>query len=545
MKQPTARTGKASRLALLGIISLALGAAGYLLPPGFGQWRLESDVEFSPLGHPSSATAAAVSRTGELLASGDDDGSLKLWSSASGQLIGQLQFDLAIYQTLFLPGSRRLAIGLGDGRVMLWDGVAEVAADLPPGNLEAVPAAHLAASDDGHWLAAGDPSGRLRLWDLTRAGTPAASHALDSPITALAFSGDSSVLAVATLDHRIHRLTPSPATPPRLSPRRPPLNLPALGQVVALAYGRENLRGFALAADQLATWDLRDEVRYLTPPADSEAFVALFPESHGVALLDSAGTVFRGVDGQSGWASTSTPIHGLLASAWSADGQRLLATGVDGALRTWNADGSTKVRLYGAPPLTLATTSDGRLIATSHSSGMIGPGRIELWRGNGEHLGGVILPAPPPTCLEFSTNDQWLEAWHYRQHLGTWRVTPEKVLVGSDQPSTARRCRRSHDRRFFTSVIRQVIGPELVLEDAHSGWLTTLSDQYLLVADVARRTLSDRLLGRFVWVGLSQDRSLVVASAQPQWPVPLLLLAAVGWIPVWRLLTVLWHAIWR
>jgi len=545
MEQPTAWTGRASRLALGGIISLALWSAGHYLPPGFGPWRLENAVELPPLGHPSSASTAAISRTGELLASGDDDGSLKLWNSATGQLLGQLQFDLAIYQTLFLPGSQRLAIGLGDGRVMLWDGVAEVALDLGSGNGELVPAAHLAASADGHWLAAGDPSGGLRLWDLTSAATPAASQALDSPITALAFASDSSVLAVATLDHRIHRLTPTRATPSGLTPRRPPLNLPALGQVVALAYGRENQRWFALAADQLATWDLRDEVHHLAAPLDSEALVALHPESHGVALLDSAGTVFRWVDGQSRWASTPTPIHGLLAAAWSANGQSLLATGVDGALRSWSADGSAKVRLYGAPPLTLATNSGGRLIATSHSSGLIGPGRIELWRGNGEHLGGITLPAPPPTCLEFSSNDQWLEVWHYRRHLGTWRIAPGRVLVHSDRPPTAGHCRRSHDRRFFTTVIRQVFGPELVLEDAHSGWLTTLSERYLLAADVARRTLSDRLLGRFAWAGLSLDRTLVVASAQPQWPVPLLLLAAVGWIPAWRLLNLLWGAIKR
>jgi WD40 repeat protein len=63
----------------------------------------------------------AISADGSLVASGGDDNSVELWSTATGELLAQLPGHTAPVQTVaFSPDGATLASGSSDATVRLW-----------------------------------------------------------------------------------------------------------------------------------------------------------------------------------------------------------------------------------------------------------------------------------------------------------------------------------------------------------------------------------------------------------------------------------------
>jgi WD40 repeat protein len=122
-----------------------------------------------PMGR-SHATALAFAPDGKLLATADEDGSLRLWDPHTGTELHALKTDLA-YTLAFGPGGKLLAAS-GPGRpVRLWavthgpggDGVRLTLRKAPQGHEQGATA--LTFSKDGVLLGAGASGGGLWLWD--------------------------------------------------------------------------------------------------------------------------------------------------------------------------------------------------------------------------------------------------------------------------------------------------------------------------------------------------------------------------------------------
>jgi WD40 repeat protein len=112
---------------------------------------------------------------GHTLASGDYDGTLRLWNVADPVHPRPLGRPLthagsvAIYSVAFSPDGHTLASGVDDGTVRLWN-VADPAhprlLGQPLTNGSGVSVGPVAFGPDGHTLAVGNGDGLIRLWNL-------------------------------------------------------------------------------------------------------------------------------------------------------------------------------------------------------------------------------------------------------------------------------------------------------------------------------------------------------------------------------------------
>ena len=398
-------------------LAAQLDLAAYHMRPGAGPASRLLSAENTPLSSalPAGSQAAfsvAYSPGGRTLASGDGDGTVRLWDvsdPAHPQELGRPLTDVyTVYSVAFSPDGRTLATADADGKVRLWD-VADPAHPRPlgvpltGGTQNAVYS--MAFSPDGDTLAAGDSGGAVWLWDVA---DPAHPHLLGRPLTGgtgiadtVAFSPAGSTLAVGMSGDAIwlwdvaDPAQPFPLGQPLVSGTVQPLSVafspdgntlasgtsygtvllwdvanPAnpsvLGQPLTSGTGGSYSVAFSRDGNTLASgnadgsirlWDVADpaQPRLLGQPlvALSRAVLALAfsPDDHTLASGNFDGAVRL-------WSLPETTLVGgtgsVLAVAFSPDGHTLASAGLDGAVWLW--DVADLAHTYPAgPPLTGGT----------------------------------------------------------------------------------------------------------------------------------------------------------------------------------------------
>jgi WD40 repeat protein/transcriptional regulator with XRE-family HTH domain len=225
-------------------------AAGY----GDGQvqlWRVAAGGGLTALSPPMTASAAgldefvAFSRTGQLLASGGDDGTVRIWSvsdPARPRLLAVIDDSSGtiVFSAAFSPDGQVLAAASADNLTRLWD-IADPARPTRLGAPLAGPASYaisVAFSPDGRTLAVGSADKTVRLWDVSR---PAHPQPLGAPLTgpagyvySVAFSGTGQTLAAGATDGTVWLWDIADRARPSLTAE---LTGPA-SQVYSVAFGR-------------------------------------------------------------------------------------------------------------------------------------------------------------------------------------------------------------------------------------------------------------------------------------------------------------------
>lgn len=117
------------------------------------------------------STAAAISPDGQLLAVGDQNGGIGLWSTSRAELLGQASQEQrhqgAVHSLSFRPDGIQFASASEDGTVRLWEvkeSVPLIVATLT-GHIGAV--THITYAPGGKLLATAGIDGSARLWDVT------------------------------------------------------------------------------------------------------------------------------------------------------------------------------------------------------------------------------------------------------------------------------------------------------------------------------------------------------------------------------------------
>jgi WD40 repeat protein len=305
-------------------------------PGGEGSQPVLPPAEAVPVardGHSAAVNCCAWSPDGARLLSVSDDGTLRVWDSASGRELLTLQGHTNwVRACAWSPDSARLLSGSYDQTLRVWDSASGRELLTLQGHTDWVRAC--AWSPDGARLLSASDDQTLRVWDAGSGRTVLTLQGHTGLVLACAWSPDGARLLSASADRTLRVWDASSG--------RALLTLQGhTGQVQSCAWSPDGARLLSGSNDQtLRVWDAGSGRELLTLQGHTGLVLACAWSPDGAHLLSaSADRTLRVWDAGSGRALLTFQGHtGLVQScAWSPDGTRLLSASFDATLRVWDA----------------------------------------------------------------------------------------------------------------------------------------------------------------------------------------------------------------
>ena len=179
---------------------LAFSPEGYLLASGGDDgsiklWELSTGNSIQTLkGHANVTSGLTFSPDGQLLASSGDDGSIKLWEPSTGRTRQTIRAHTDWVSCIaFSPDGHLLASGSDDGSIKLWEVPAGKIVGTLKGNTDWIYS--LAFSPGGRLLASGSLSKSIKVWNISTQKTAYTLKGHANMAASVAFSPDGHLLA--------------------------------------------------------------------------------------------------------------------------------------------------------------------------------------------------------------------------------------------------------------------------------------------------------------------------------------------------------------
>ncbi|GAA2262540.1 MULTISPECIES: WD40 repeat domain-containing protein [Kitasatospora] len=388
--------------------------------------------------HTGKVLGLAFSADGQVLASGDNSHTVKLWevTDPARPAFGAAVNTEGTAAVAFAPNGRVLATH-GRRSLQLWDVADPHHPKLLSGTPDGTDTAYsLAFSPDGHTLATGSDKGAAQLWNIADPARPVPVRTLSADskeITGVAFHPDGRILATASTGGSVRLWNVGSEEPTVLATM-------SVGSAWSLAFhpaGRLLVAGGTYG--QLNCWDVTDPSRpaakEMTPdPLSARGdFLAVAFSGGGdaFAAASSDGSVNQFQFGRKPDPGTVdlnrwNVLHGsgpLRALAFSPQNGTMATGGDDGRVRVWTTPGVSipqhMVGQTGGAPGT-AFGGDGRILVTGDRD--VG---VKLWDiADRRHpVQGATLPRPWAKAAFLADGHTLLTEPDDDSSVGLWEVT--------------------------------------------------------------------------------------------------------------------------
>jgi WD40 repeat protein/energy-coupling factor transporter ATP-binding protein EcfA2 len=343
-------------------------------------------------GHTSLVSTVAFSPSSDLVASGGNDNTVRLWVTGPGhprEVATLTGFPGAISSLVFSPNGRMLATSANGGALRLFDVTDPAQPRELPVSVGGPPIGEVRFSPDGRLLVSGDRHGALRSWDVSDPGRVhelAPSPAATGPVYAVAFNPSGTVLATAenpaynlsTASQRIRLWDVTDFARPRelAAISRPGLPIKPL---LFSPDGRTLIAG--QSQNTVDLWDVGDPARpwALTPLTGFSAAVrtvAFSPDGHTMATGgdDRVTQLWDVADVRRPQLLTTIPgpKAQVQAAAFSRDGQTVAVAGADMVVRLEDVSAFAFPARAHSPVYSVAIGPDGHTLVTGNADGTVG-----------------------------------------------------------------------------------------------------------------------------------------------------------------------------
>jgi len=316
-------------------------------------WEVATRQMLARIEVPSWVTSIAFHPSQILVATGHDDGVVRLWNPAEEELVAELsEHSLAVSALAFDADGNRL-VSAGEDRVIkVWDVASRKLIRDMPGHTDRIPC--IAWHPKGQFVVSVGWDATARVWDVAKGEPRILLNTHDDQVQVLAFSTDGSMLATSDSASIVH----------------------VWGDLLT-AQALHRLEGYA---DEVRALAFRNDGRRLAV-GGSDREIHIYDPQSGQLVVGRAG-------------DTSHSI-----ALWNDAGQTwLVSNSVDEGLNIWDLNSGSE-RTSPLPPkhyLHVASSPDGRWLA-----GATAEAKIYAWDAKSKVVKTIDGPRSAPTLLQF------------------------------------------------------------------------------------------------------------------------------------------------